>query len=120
MARPLRGESGFTLIELLTACAVVSVLAAFAIPQFASYWAEGFNTLAENDIRSLAYAQEAHFAHTGVYVDDVGSLDGFRVSPGVDLETTASDASFIIKASHPSGSRVYYWDSSNGGMQDAS
>lgn len=121
MTSPLQNQRGFTLVELLTACAVIAVLAAFAIPQYASYRAECFNSLAANDIRSLAYAQEAHFANAGSYADDPGDLPRFRLSPGVEIQTTGTaGGTFIAKANHEQGSRVYYWDSANGGMQDAS
>ena len=54
-------SKGFTLIELLVVVAIVGILAAIAIPQFAEYRARGFNARVEADARNAATAQEAYF-----------------------------------------------------------
>jgi len=58
----LNKKKGFTLIELLIVVAIIAILAAIAIPQFASYRVKGYNAAASSDIRNGKTAEEALFA----------------------------------------------------------
>ena len=125
---------GFTLIELLVTVATISVLAALAIPQFASYQQRAFDSRSVSDLRNAATGEEAYFADYRRYVDCVGgaacqaSLPGFLWSSGVDLAMFEVPAAggvpehFTGRAFHPRGTRsslgqAFMWNSQTGGLQ---
>jgi len=67
MLNKIRNRQGFTLIELLIVVAIIGILAAVAIPQFAAYRMRGFNSAAVSDIKNAKAAQEALFTDFQVY-----------------------------------------------------
>jgi len=62
MSSKLRSQQGFTLIELLIVVAIIGILAAIAIPQFAKYRIQGFNASANTDLRNLKTSEESLYA----------------------------------------------------------
>ena len=101
--RRMRSDArGFTLIELLVVVAVVGLLAAIAIPQFASYRARGFNARVSADARNAATAQEAYFVDNNTYFTGAcGGLPGFVLSAGVTCNTAGNAASYTVNTTHP-------------------
>ena len=57
-----KSEKGFTLIELLIVVAIIGILAAIAIPQFASYRQKAYNSAAQADVKNVKTSLESHYA----------------------------------------------------------
>jgi type II secretion system protein G len=62
-----KNEKGFTLIELLIVVAIIGILAAIAIPQFASYRQKAFNTAAQSDLKTLKTSLEGYYTDNYFY-----------------------------------------------------
>lgn len=67
MLNRIRNRKGFTLIELLIVVAIIGILAAVAIPQFAAYRMRGYNSAATSDLKNMKTAAEAYFADNQNY-----------------------------------------------------
>ena len=66
-----KSEKGFTLIELLIVVAIIGILAAIAIPQFAAYRQKAYNSAALSDGRNIKGALEGFYAENYIYPDGV-------------------------------------------------
>ena len=65
--KQIKSSKGFTLIELMIVIAIIGILAAIAIPQFASYRAKSYNAASVSDARNLRTDLEAYYAEWEQY-----------------------------------------------------
>lgn len=106
------GEKGFALIELLVILAIIGILAAIAIPTYASYRNRSYDAAAKSDLRNAATAQEAYFIENQTYSPDVSNLEvqpyNFYRSSDVEITVTSADAqSYTMTAVHPGSGKVF-------------
>lgn len=69
LTRFRKSEKGFTLIELLIVVAIIGILAAIAIPQFASYRQKAYNSAAQSDVKNSKTSLESYYADYQKYPD---------------------------------------------------
>ncbi len=106
-------EKGFTLIELMIVVAIIGILAAIAIPQFAAYRAKAFNASAQADLRNLMTAEEAYYASETEYFSVTATgptsstTKGYAIGDGVTLTITGSATDYSGTAHHSSGDKTY-------------
>ena len=62
-----KNQKGFTLIELLIVVAIIGILAAIAIPQFAAYRQKAYNSAAQSDLKNSKTGFEAFMADNQTY-----------------------------------------------------
>lgn len=139
--KAMKRESGFTLIELLVVVAIIGVIAAIAIPQYAQYRIRAYDTAAKQEVKQLIMAEEAYMATYGRYFSCNGVLNCESVLPNynsgreidgafslITLSSTASDATiegrlvtdckYAISAKHNYGSVSWEFDSEEGSIED--
>ena len=118
--KALKNNEGFTLIELLVVVAIIGILAAIAIPQFALYRQRGFDARAQSDLRNAATAEEAYYAVNSAYKSTSNANSqadiGFTCSKGVTLAITAGTGTFTGTSMHSVGSITWSYDSAAGGF----
>lgn len=75
MLQKLRNKKGFTLIELLIVVAIIGILAAIAIPQFAAYRQKAYNSAANSDLKNVKTGMESFMADNQQYPTEMDLVD---------------------------------------------
>ena len=92
--------------------AIIGILAAIAIPQFAAYRLRSYNSAAQADLRNAATAQEAYFIDEDVYCDTAATLSGatwgFYTSNNVLFNiASANITAYVMTTRNSSGDTTY-------------
>ena len=97
---------GFTLIELMIVTVLLGILAMIAVPVYQSVRRDAAQGALRSQLRTLAQAQEMHYAEHDVYTDAVDDLD-YR--PADDLVLEFRTASGGGGGSPPGGGSADGW-----------
>ena len=120
----LQNESGFTLIELLVVVAIIGILAAIAIPQFAAYRKRGYEAALKSDLRNAATAEEAYFAQYQTYKSGAlvsGTPPGYNKTADISaMQATVGANTFQLVATHANCAGITWSYSSATGITTGS
>ncbi len=95
-------RKGFTLIELLIVVVIIGILAAIAIPKFATTKEKAYIATVKTDLRNLVTAQEGYFSDNQAFTSDTAAL-GFSASKNVAVSAITlsnNNGAYLAVAAH--------------------
>jgi prepilin-type N-terminal cleavage/methylation domain-containing protein len=97
-------QKGFTLIELMIVVAIIGILAAIAIPQFAAYRMRAFNAAAVSDVNNIQKSEATLFADWQCFGATEDSLLAGATGPTTGAYLDASPTALnIVAGQAPAG-----------------
>ena len=122
-----KSQQGFTLIELLIVVAIIGILAAIAIPQYAQYRTSAMNSAAQSELKNVQTSLEGYYTTQGYAYPEhsspttVSSMTDLDFSPSEEVTVryqSPSNQTFEICSYHDGGDKMYGVNSTLGGIQE--
>ena len=110
----MTNRKGFTLIELLIVVVIIGILAAIAIPKFATTKEKSYVVTMKSDLRNLVMAQEGYLADNGTYYLGGVPNAALKYQPSSNTTvtivnaTTGGWAASAVYAGTPKTCALYY------------
>ncbi len=104
----MQTNRGFTLIEVLIVVAIISILAAIALPQYNDYVVRSQLPEAQGELASMRTKLEQHFLDTRTYENAcaAGTVAPLPTGRYFDFTCTLAAATYTVQADGKSGART--------------